>query len=442
MSFKIPIYLFTLSFVVYFFFWFFLFKIGKNSFTIQSGDTVPATYLPVSILKEGNFYLDEYYPYFKKHWPDDEDANRKPYYLARSPENKIISAFPVFNSLVSLPLYLPVLFLNVKPDSPIIYILGHASASFYCALASVIVFLCAFELTKSLKKSFIVYFAFAFASINFALLSQTMWQHGFTSCFLALSLLFILKGERNKNLIKWAGLTLSLAVLIRPTMIIPALLFTVYVFIKHRAEFIKFVTFALLPIPIQLWYANTYMGSPFKNAYESQLFINWKAPFPEGFLGLWLSPSKGILAYSPQFIFSLFSCYLIFSKKKIFSFSSSHLLCLQLSAFCLLLFTLLMGKWVHWYGGWGFGYRMASDMLPILALLLVPFLMSPHFEKLKYIFYVTLGWGFMVELMGMIFDFRHWHTLYDNGPSETRWLWSFRDSEIAYYLRTLVNRLK
>ena len=436
-NFKAPLAVFFISFTLYFLFWLFLYKTGKNEFLIQSEDSIPNTYLPVSVIKDGDLYLEEYYDFFKKHWPDGDNKKAKPYYLAFNYKNRIISSFPIFNSLLSVPLYLPLAFIDIEPNSILIPIFGRISASFYVALASVFVYLSAFILLKDKKRSFLVYLSFAFGSINFALLSQTMWQHGFTSAFLALSLyLTLLDGKY----LKYSGLTLSVATLIRPTSLIFALGFTVYVLLKRRKELKSFVLFALLPIPVQLWYGHSYLGSFFKHSYTSQLTNNWIAPFPEGFLGLWFSPSKGILVYSPQFIFSLVSIYLIFIKKKLIKLKPDLLFLFKIFAFCLLIFTLLMGKWVHWYGGWGFGYRMVSDTLPLLALLLVPLMMTKYWYRFRIAFYLLLTWAFFVEFMGMFFDFRHWHTIYDNGPNDTGWLWSIKDSEMSYYIKKIISK--
>ena len=41
---------------------------------------------------------------------------------------------------------------------------------------------------------------------------------------------------------------------------------------------------------------------------------------------------------------------------------------------------LVVGMWKQWYGGWAFGYRMASDVIPFMILLLIPYM---NFENIK-----------------------------------------------------------
>ncbi|MFH1295356.1 MAG: hypothetical protein ABIH84_02145, partial [bacterium] len=49
--------------------WLFVYKTGINSLAIQSEDTLPAIFLPVTIIKEGTFYADSYYPMIIQRYP-------------------------------------------------------------------------------------------------------------------------------------------------------------------------------------------------------------------------------------------------------------------------------------------------------------------------------------------------------------------------------------
>jgi hypothetical protein len=189
----------------------------------------------------------------------------------------------------------------------------------------------------------------------------------------------------------------------------------------------------LLPaILFFLWYNSTFYKSIANQGYSNQIFTEWKGRFPEGFLGLWLSPSKGILIYSPIFIFSFVGVYKAAKNwRKNLQYLTFGLI--------VLIHTLVLGKWKHWYGGWSFGYRMASDVMPFLILLLVPFIKSPLFQCLKKAFFVLFGFSFLVQLFGIVFFDGIWHSAYDLGYGNTSWLWSVKNSELVFNLRrTLV----
>ncbi|MFH1565744.1 MAG: hypothetical protein ABIB98_00885 [bacterium] len=442
-SFQISLLLFLFSFSVYFFGWLFLYKAGINEILVQSADAVPSTYLPVSILKEGNFDLNEYYDFFRKTWPDGDDKKAKPYYLAFSKKGDIVSYFPTMNAVLSLPFYLPLIFIKVSPGSDLIPIFGRVASSFFSALSGIFVYLTVFEILKSRKKSLLIFISYAFGTITWGLSSQTLWQHGVSQALLALAMFFLVKGlmdEKSAKFIKFSGLALSLATLTRPTGLIFALPITVFVFLKWRKEFVKFIVFSLIPLIFQFWYNYEYFGGILKHSYESQQFTNWTGKFPEGFFGLWLSPSKGLLPYSPIFIFSLIGIYFIWFKKT--KLKEDMVLLFKIFSVCIFLFTLVMGRWVHWYGGWGFGYRMAVDIIPFLIIFLIPVLQSPVWKVFKFGYFPFLLWAIIVEISGLVFDFRHWHTLYDNGPIDTGWLWSIKNSEIAYYFRRFLLKFK
>ena len=69
-----------------------------NGSTQHAGDTVPARYLPLSILREGNFDLNEFSFLYRE---------GKLYYLALV-HNRHVSEYPVGPALLALPVFLSV----------------------------------------------------------------------------------------------------------------------------------------------------------------------------------------------------------------------------------------------------------------------------------------------------------------------------------------------
>lgn len=97
-----------------------------------------------------------------------------------------------------------------------------------------------------------------------------------------------------------------------------------------------------------------------------------------------------------------------------------------------------MGRWKHWYGGWSFGYRMVSDILPFLVILMVPYVKSDFFEKTKKLFYLLFSISVAIQFIGLVFFDGIWHAAYDRGFRDTRWLWSIKDSEMLFYVRRVL----
>jgi hypothetical protein len=67
-----------------------------NGVTKWTGDTLPARYLPLSILREGNFDLNEFQFLY---------VQRLPYYL-RYLDGRYVSDYPVGAAIAALPFYL------------------------------------------------------------------------------------------------------------------------------------------------------------------------------------------------------------------------------------------------------------------------------------------------------------------------------------------------
>ncbi|MBU1104348.1 hypothetical protein L6255_03560 [Candidatus Parcubacteria bacterium] len=453
-SLRIPLILFILSFFAYFVFWLGLNITSKNDLLIQSEDAIPATYLPLSLLDGRGFVLTEYYNYFKKQWPNPENKLGKPYYLFNSQNGEYISAFPVIVPILAVPFYLPVSILGIHYSSDLIPITARCASAFFVALSVVFVYLSLVKITRNRKVSILSVVAYAFGSICWGTTSQSLWQHGINQFLLSAGFYLLLF---NKS---YSSILFSLAVFSRPTNIIFAVWAFVYVLIKDRKKAFVFLLWSLPPLLFQFWYDVTYLGGVLNHPYSVQQFTNWQGRFPEGFLGLLISPSKGLLILSPVFIFALTGIYYVWRKNRIprtsaldyvtpptqgrgnLSEEISHKSCYKTGleykalSIALLVFFLVMGKWIHWYGGWSFGYRMVSEALPFLTIFLGIYL-SFNFKKTNVLrrFYFLLIVSILVQVISLLFDFRYWHATYDAGPFSTSWLWSLKDSMLVYFAR-------
>ncbi len=473
-----------ISFWIFFVSWFIPHKTGLNGLNIQSEDTLPAMFIPVAIIKEKTIFLDSYYNMLLEKYPHPDDKKQEmgltPYYLRKvliksclTPQQQncveqahYVSAFPIITPLIALPIYFLPVFLGLAITWENITILAVISSSIIMALAGGFMYFtlvqCFFpeDLEKRLlqQKYFLLTLIYLFGSINYAHISQALWQHGTVQLFTILAVLALYKKRYFLM-----GLCFGLMLISRPTSGVAVVLLCILalknwlskkqVFFKNEGSLSILITRLkslipwvakvflgiLIPLLFFLWYNNKYYGSISNQGYSNQVFTEWKGRFPEGFLGLWISPSKGILIYSPIFVFSIFGIYL--TLKNVFRSDSSFYKDFLIFGLIVFLHTLILGFWKHWYGGWSFGYRMASDILPFLVFLLIPFVKSSYFSKYQKAFYllflVSLSW----ELMGLVFYDGIWHAAYDRGFVNTNWLWSCKDSELAFNLRRILVKL-
>ncbi|OGC77320.1 hypothetical protein A2619_04765 [candidate division WWE3 bacterium RIFOXYD1_FULL_39_9] len=434
--------------VIYFLSWAFVYSIGVNKLAVQSEDTVPAIFLPISIISRGDLYLDNYYSTMLGSYPHPDDKsytrNMVPFYL-RKVDTHYVSAFPIITPILAVPVYLLPVLLNLPMIWGNLIILSHVAAALIVGFSGGFMYLL-------LKKHFetsnyhalLITAIYLFGTINYALLSQALWQHGTLQLFLIIGLYFYLnylKDSRSSHML-FTGLFFGLAFLSRPTGGLPIILIVTHFLFTYRANLKKlvkpgilFLIGLLLVAGFFFWYNAKFYRDISNQGYSSQLTTNWLGGFPESFFGVWFSPSKGILAYSPVFVFSLIGLYLGLRRRD----SKSDLyLIFGITVF---LHTLIISFWKHWYGGWSFGYRMSSDVIPFLILLLVPFVQSDHFTKYKKVFYVIAGLSVYIQLLGIVFFDGIWHAAYDKGFTDTSWLWSLKDSELVFNVRRVMVKL-
>ncbi|MFC1722210.1 hypothetical protein ACFL0C_01025 [Patescibacteria group bacterium] len=438
------------STVIYFVSWLVVYSLGINSLSIQSEDTIPSMFLPVSIIKDKTLYADKYYDLIIKSYPHPDDKDYSlgltPFYFRKAGPH-YITAFPIISGLLALPIFALPLMFGMSISWLNVTVLSHLTSAITVGLSGSILFIfLSKHLLKDRKKVFLLTLIYLFGTINYALVSQALWQHGALQLFIILSLYYLYEK-------KWfmTGLTVGLAVLSRPTAIyfVP---FVFLIFINQLIEEISDIKInkrqltniliyffgLLLTFLFFAWYTKRFYLNISNNGYSDQILVNWLSRFPEGFLGLWLSPSKGILVYSPIFIFSLIGIYLLFKNKEWKKKSSF----IYIASFGLVVtHTLILGKWKHWYGGWSFGYRMAADVIPFLIISMIPFMKSVYFKKYIKVFSILLVISVAVQIYGMIFFDGIWHAAYDLGFENTKWLWSIKDSELIFNIRRLLVKL-
>jgi len=439
-----------LSFFTYFGSWLLVYKTNINKLAIQSEDTVPAIFLPVSIIKEKTLYLDSYYKMLigKFPHPDDKQQIRglTPFYLKKI-DGHYASAFTLISGLLAVPVYFLPLKFGIAVNWENLIVLSKISSALIMALSGGFFYLLLkkqFSLDE--KKASILTYVFLFATVNFAMLSQSLWQHGTLQLFSILGLYFVLEHLKSPNFKPFSaflgGLFYGLAILSRPTAGLGLLLVGIFALIKlnNIKSILKTGIFVALGVLVNVafffWYNNKYYVGIENQGYASQLFGSWLSPFPISFIGVWLSPSKGILTYSPVFLFSFVGFYIALKKglKENLQYLFYFLI--------VLMHTLVISFWKHWYGGYSFGYRMSSDIIPYLVLLMVPYLKSSWYNKKHFLFSFLFGFSILVQVFGIVFFDGIWHAAYDTGFKNTSWLWSLKDSELMFNVRRVMVKLK
>ena len=192
----------------------------------------------------------------------------------------------------------------------------------------------------------------------------------------------------------------------------------VYLARIDRKALIPFALGALGPGILLAAYNGWYFGSPFSFGQSETAAVAivktgspelWQTPLWVGLPGLLISPSRGLLVFSPFLVFALWGAFMAWK-------SPAHALLRPVSAafFALLL---LSSIWFDWWGGYSFGYRLIADLMPLLVLLILPVLDRVFSDRrLLAVGAVLLAFSVQIQLVGAFaYDVGGWdgQTVYE-----------------------------
>lgn len=424
----------VISFLIFVSSFVFVYKTKQFKLTLQSEDFLAISTIPFSIVKEGNFDLDEYYQVLSSNYPQPDDPTETPYYLKKIGTH-YYSNYPMFASFISLPFYILPSFFIKDVDIETIRIMSRLAGSALTALSVGFFFLLAQNRLKSKKYIILLTVVYAFATNTLSTSSQGLWQQ--TSSQLLFTAGLLLLDYKRYGL---SGLIFGFSYMARPTNILSAGIFSLYILWIHRTNFSKLLQSgfvyglgSIIPIILDT-FLNKYLFGSILNIEYGDRFSEFSENLLTGTTGLWLSPGKGILVFSPVLIFIFYGIFYYLKKSKKYPLEVAMIT-------ILILHTLVLGKWYAWYGGYCWGYRMMTEMIPYMVLMLIPFIKSKYFEKSPYkqIFWLTLIYSLFIQFLGILMFDGVWHTLYDGKPG---WLWSIENSQIVFSVKRLLARYK
>ena len=351
-----------------------LFVIYNSNFrSTRSEDTLPARYLPFSLLLDHNIYLDQWIQ------PRIRGPEDQPYFVHK-PHDHWISSYPIILPVLITPLYvLPAWWLSrqsppLYPHSFIFNVIVNTmeklSASLIAALSGAVLFL-ALRKVASRNVSLGVALIYGLASNTWAISSQALWRQGLTELSFTFLLWALLRLPDSPYAPSWAGIALGVAAANKPLEGILILALLVY-FAGHRQwkNLLLFLApLAVLGLPVlafNLHFFVSFLGvySVRTLAMEGGLHSPFVTRLVAGLLGTMVSPSRGALIYMPWIAFALWGAARLWkdnnpgwSRPLIVAVAAIHVV--QVGG-------------IDWWGGWNFGPRYFTDLLPFFAWFLVP----------------------------------------------------------------------
>ncbi|OPL17713.1 MAG: hypothetical protein AVO35_08595 [Candidatus Aegiribacteria sp. MLS_C] len=379
---------------------------GRN---VQSFDSIWSVHTARSILLEGNTDLDEY----------DRELAAEGYRDLLEIEGHYYTIFPVGPSLMALPFVGAgeLLFRHVVPAIPSLETRLRAmtvddigeldsvsfhkgievvTASFIVALASVFILLIGLRLTGSIPLSLALVFIFSLCSPAVSTASRGLWPHGPSMLMLALTLYLLTEAEKRPSLAACCSLPLAFSFVIRPTNAVPVLLLTIFVFIRYRKQFIRYLLWSLpVALPFVAFNLSVY-GFPVSPYYlpgRLDSGVNLLVSLP----GTLISPGRGLFVFSPVLLFALWGIRAGIRKRKLLDMILTGVLVLH---------WVIISSFKQWWGGHAFGPRYFGDVLPVLVYFLVPALQWMRRERgrkrtlVTSVFIILAAVSFVINIYG------------------------------------------
>ncbi|HET6268113.1 MAG TPA: glycosyltransferase family 39 protein [Acidobacteriota bacterium] len=384
-----------------------------NHRTLDAVDTIPARYLPVSIIRTGDLNLDEYNFLHRYGTPP----------FLKEVGGHYVSDYPVGAAILAVPVCIPSALGPIRLKHPFWKILEKLPASLFVGLSAVLLWLTLRKLTDGFW-SLLITLLYAFGTSSFSVSSQGMWQHGAGQLCIAAALYCLVQGLEKPQWYGYAGFPMSMAVVCRPTNAILLLPLILYVLLRSPRQFLMLILTAIPPAVFQLWYNAYYFGNPFRMQWTIHDTNHWATPLGQGLISILFSPGRGLLIYSPFFLFSIAG--VLYARK-----DSEGGILLRYLLTGVIATLLLCSKWTVWWGGETFGPRLLADLTPPLALMLYP--LAPAFSAKRWMriaFLCCGAWSVTAHFIGAYCSDPQWGAKREV-DLHPQLMWNWEDNQLV-----------
>lgn len=213
-----------------------------------------------------------------------------------------------------------------------------------------------------MANSLLVTAATAFGTQVWSTASRTLWSHTWFILLAAWVVYLILRCEHDKSRPQPVLLAtlLSWMYFVRSTGVAPIVCVTIYVLLSHRREFLSFAAAGAA------WFAAfvTYSWFTFGRLipeYYLNFHGNW-SEMPIALAGTLISPSRGLFIFVPT---AGFVIYLVTRYRSDLPCTKPTVVALGVIAIQIA----IVGSWHFWWGGYSYGPRLMTDLVPWFVLL-------------------------------------------------------------------------
>jgi len=388
---------------------------GSNLTLHSGGDATPHVLTAASWVLQGNADLDEYASgTFPRQAIDGH------IYSIYPPGTAAVIVVPIWGALaIGLPI-----------DSPeFLAIFGKLAALLLVALSVGFVYLASAAIARPVP-ALLGTVAYAFGTSVWATSSQQIWEHAPSHLFVALGTFLLTRPARRAAL---AGLALGLAVLVRPT---EAFVTAFGALVAWRNGVLRrYLAWGVPAAAFLFFYTYVVFGTIRPTYPENELPWTWPPP---GWLGLLISPSRGLFVYSPVVLFAIAGYAMAWRARS--DWSARFVRDASLAVVATYVLYSLIG---YWWGGWVFGTRYLNDVGPLFGLgIAFAIDRGALVSRLwRAVFVLALGWSVFLQFAaaGWYYAFwngYHWDTTPNVDVNAYR-VWDWSDPQWWFVLRHL-----
>ncbi|MGH9660107.1 MAG: hypothetical protein ACRD96_16280, partial [Bryobacteraceae bacterium] len=362
---------------------------------VASWDSLPAALIPLSVVLDGSITLDRFVPALS------EGLGVPPYYVIEK-DSHFYSIYPVAQPVLLSPLYAPFRLLRAARPETLILAARVTEKLLAGAIAAASVALLYLLLARLGPRALPATLLYAFATPVWSTAGQALWQHTGGVLLHVLTLLALERGRFGL-----AGAWSGLAVAVRPTNALIALAVACH---ARKASFLPGpIVCGILAAAYNVW-----LFGDMRGGYAWSPLV-WDAR--EAIAGVLVSPSRGLFVYSPVLLGSVAGAWLGRGRPLV-----------SLSAWCALAHLAVICLWHAWWGGAAWGPRLTTEMMPFLAVLMLPALEFLWWRRSAAVLFV---WSAAMQFIGAFcYPRGGWDTAPVEVGQRPERLWDWRDNPI------------
>lgn len=332
-----------------------------NNRTMGSGDTIMVVPTALSLIRQGDWNLDEYVA-----GPTDGTL---PYFLRRT-ANGIYSSYPAGVVVFAVPVVAAARVAGADLRDPALHArLQKWTAAWTTAASMGLFFLLTLRLVPP-APALAVTFLVGLASAVYSTVAQGLWQHDGTILWSLVALVVEVNlRERNERIpVAVQGLACAMMLACRLTSALFVVPLGLWIVVRDRHRGVVVALWTLLAyVPWAGLYYSIY-GTVLGPSAGMLHGTYWADNILPGLTGVFVSPGRGLIVYQPWVLLGLGALVPAWRSPRADSteLMPSGWLAFALAVICL--HCVVVATWGMWWGGYCWGSRLLADTMPFFGL--------------------------------------------------------------------------